>query len=206
MTASIVAPGPRRPLRDAAGRPCLILAQRARRVVRPCAHPREDIALTNMALDLIGQARALFTLAGGLNARAGGIALRRRPAGLPCARARLPQPGAGQAAERSAWGPVPARRPAPAGRDFAFTVLRNAMMATWLELLWQHLASSTGARAGGHRRQGGEGARYHREHAADWKCAGWARRHRQSARRLAPHCCRAAGASRAELFATDAPG
>ena len=50
---------------------CLIHAQR---LAEWCGHGpvlEEDIALTNMALDLVGQARALLTLAGPLGATPG---------------------------------------------------------------------------------------------------------------------------------------
>ena len=52
---------------------CLILAQR---LGQWCGHApvlEEDIALTNMALDLIGQARALYTHAGDLHATLNGV-------------------------------------------------------------------------------------------------------------------------------------
>ena len=52
----------------------LILAQR---LSEWCGHApalEEDIALTNMSLDLVGQSRALLTHAGQLHAQAGGKA------------------------------------------------------------------------------------------------------------------------------------
>jgi len=168
MTASIVAP------RDPAARyvmrlgdTCLILAQR---VAEWCGHApilEEDIALTNMALDLIGQARALFTLAGGLEARAGGTCfdedqlafLREERDYLNPVLVELPNalPGA-----------LPGSAAGASGRDFAFTVLRNAMMATWLELLWRHLAASTEPELAAIAGKAVKEARYHREHASDW--------------------------------------
>ncbi|HEX7439631.1 MAG TPA: Phenylacetic acid catabolic protein, partial [Caldimonas sp.] len=56
------------------GDTCLIMAQR---LGEWCGHGpviEEDIALTNMALDLIGQARAVLTRAGQLEAELGGKA------------------------------------------------------------------------------------------------------------------------------------
>ena len=56
------------------GDTCLILAQR---LAEWCGHApivEEDIALTNMALDLVGQARAVLTRAGELEAELGGDA------------------------------------------------------------------------------------------------------------------------------------
>ena len=55
------------------GDTCLILGQR---LGEWCGHApvlEEDIALTNMALDLIGQARALLTRAGQTEGRAEGL-------------------------------------------------------------------------------------------------------------------------------------
>ena len=60
----------------------------------------EDVALANIALDLLGQARALLTYAG----RVEGAGPRRGRAGLPARRARLPQRAAGRAAERRLRG------------------------------------------------------------------------------------------------------
>ena len=54
------------------GDTCLILAQR---LSEWCGHApilEEDVALANMALDTLGQARALLTHAGQLEARASG--------------------------------------------------------------------------------------------------------------------------------------
>src|SRR5678816_3439040 len=56
------------------GDTCLILAQR---LAEWCGHGpivEEDIALTNMALDLVGQARAVLTRTGSLEAALGGEA------------------------------------------------------------------------------------------------------------------------------------
>jgi ring-1,2-phenylacetyl-CoA epoxidase subunit PaaC len=79
----------------------------------------EDIALANMALDLVGQARAVLTHAGQLE-------------------------GAGHDEDQLAF--LRDERDyrnvtlveLPRG-DFAVTVLRNAMMATFFKLLWEQL-------------------------------------------------------------------
>ena len=109
----------------------------------------EDIALTNMALDLIGQARGVLTLAG----EPVPAGLRRGPARLPARRARLP------ATRR--WCELPRG-------DFAFTVLRNAMVATWLKLLWERLRDSSDAELAAIAGKALKEARYHQQHAADW--------------------------------------
>ena len=52
--------------------------------------------------------------------------------------------------------------------DFAFTVLRNAMVATWLHLMWQRLQASSDAELAGIAGKAVKEARYHQQHAADW--------------------------------------
>ncbi len=101
-----------------------------------------------MALDLIGQARAVLTRAG----RIEGLRPRRGPAGLPARREGLPQPDAGRAAARRLRLHGAAQRH---GRD-----ADEAAVGAPARLFR--------CRARGHRRQGGQGARYHQQHAADW--------------------------------------
>ena len=126
----------------------LILAQR---LGEWCGHApalEEDIALTNMALDLIGQSRALLTHAGALE-------------------------GAGhdedQLAflrdERDYFNATIAELPRG---DFAFTVLRNLMVATWAKLLWERLIDSSDADLAATAGKAVKEARYHQQHAADW--------------------------------------
>ena len=134
------------------GDSCLIMAQR---LGEWCGHApvlEEDIALTNMALDLVGQARAVLTRAGELEGRSGGIAhdedqlafLRDERDFLNLTLVELPR------------------------GDFAVTVLRNAAMATWLKLLWQRLEGSSDAELAGIEGKAVKEARYHQQHAADW--------------------------------------
>jgi len=134
------------------GDSCLIMAQR---LAEWCGHApvlEEDIALTNMALDLVGQARAVLTRAGELEARSGGTAhdedqlafLRDERDFLNLTLVELPR------------------------GDFAVTVLRNAAMATWLKLLWLRLESSSDAELAGIAGKAVKEARYHQQHAADW--------------------------------------
>lgn len=129
------------------GDTCLILAQR---LGEWCGHApiiEEDIALTNMALDLVGQARALLTRAGQLG---GGhdedqlAFLRDERDYLNLTLVELPR------------------------GDFAFTVLRNAMVSTLLKLLWQRLQGSSDAELAAIAAKAVKEARYHQEHAADW--------------------------------------
>ncbi len=130
------------------GDTALILAQR---LAEWCGHApvlEEDIALANMALDLVGQSRALLTHAGVLE-------------------------GAGhdedQLAflrdERDYFNATIAELPRG---DFAFTVLRNLIVATWAKLLWERLLDSHDAEVSAIAGKAVKEARYHQQHAADW--------------------------------------
>ena len=139
------------------GDTCLILGQR---LAEWCGHApvlEEDIALANMALDLVGQARALLTHAGALEGRG---------------RARVY--GEDQLAflrdERDYLNATLVELPnGMNGKgDFAFTVLRNLMLASFLELLWQRLVQSSDAELAAIAGKAVKEAHYHRQHAADW--------------------------------------
>ncbi len=130
------------------GDTCLIQGQR---LAEWCGHGpilEEDIALSNMALDLVGQARALLTRAG----QAGGqgydedqLAFLRD--------------------ERDYFNPTLVELPRG---DFAFTMVRNAMVATLLKLVWERLAGSSDAELAAIAGKAVKEARYHQQHAADW--------------------------------------
>ena len=130
------------------GDTCLILGQR---LGEWCGHGpvlEEDIALTNMALDLIGQARALLTRAGQTEGRVfdeDQLAFLRD--------------------ERDYRNPTLVELPRG---DFAFTVQRNLMVATLLKLLWQKLETSSDAELAAIAGKAVKEARYHQQHAADW--------------------------------------
>jgi ring-1,2-phenylacetyl-CoA epoxidase subunit PaaC len=134
------------------GDTCLIHAQR---LGEWCGHApivEEDIALTNMALDLIGQARAVLTRAGTLEAALGGephdedqlAFLRDERDFRNCTIAELPR------------------------GDFASTMVRNLALAVFFELLWERLAESTDEELAAIAGKAVKESRYHREHAADW--------------------------------------
>ncbi|MEO9069275.1 MAG: 1,2-phenylacetyl-CoA epoxidase subunit PaaC [Caldimonas sp.] len=134
------------------GDTCLVLAQR---LGEWCGHApmlEEDIALTNMALDLVGQARAVLTRAGQLEGEQGGephdedqlAFLRDERDFRNCTLAELPR------------------------GDFAATVVRNLAFAIFLRLLWARLTSSTDAEVAAIAGKAVKEARYHQEHAADW--------------------------------------
>lgn len=130
------------------GDTCLILAQR---LGEWCGHGpvlEEDIAMSNMALDLVGQARAVLTRAGQIEGRGHDedqLAFLRD--------------------ERDYVNPTLVELPRG---DFAFTVVRNAMVATLLKLLWERLATSSDTELAAIAGKAIKEARYHQQHAADW--------------------------------------
>jgi len=134
------------------GDTCLIQAQRLGEWSGHAPLVEEDIALSNTALDLIGQARGVLTRAGQIEARQGGqghdedqLAFRRD--------------------ERDYRNLTIVELPRG---DFAATMLRTAMLATFFKLLWQRLADSADAELAAIAGKAVKEARYHQEHAADW--------------------------------------
>lgn len=169
---------------------CLVHAQR---LAEWCGHGpvlEEDIALTNMALDLLGQARALLTHAATLHG--GGIDedqlafLREHHQFLNLTMVEQPlrKPGAH----------------APGG-DFADTVLRSFLLATWLKALWAGLCCSSDEVLAGIAAKALKEARYHQQHNGDWVIRlgdgteESARRLRAAAERIWPYT--------AEMFVAD---
>jgi ring-1,2-phenylacetyl-CoA epoxidase subunit PaaC len=126
----------------------LILGQR---LSEWCGHGpviEEDIALTNIALDLIGQARLLLTHVGRLE-------------------------GNGRDEDQLAF-----LRPELQYRnltivelpnaDFGRTILRNFLVAAWQRGLWQQLVDSSDAELAAIAAKSLKETRYHLQHAADW--------------------------------------
>jgi ring-1,2-phenylacetyl-CoA epoxidase subunit PaaC len=136
---------------------CLIHAQR---LSEWCGHGpilEEDIALTNLSLDLLGQARALLSHAGTLD----GQSLHEdQLAFLRDERDYLNLTLVEQPLRRSS-----AHAP---GGDFADVQVRNLLLAVWLKLHWQALASSSDAELAAIAGKAVKEARYHVEHAAQW--------------------------------------
>lgn len=130
------------------GDSCLVLAQR---ISEWCGHApilEEDLALSNMALDLLGQARGLLTHAAKLDGQGHDedqLAFLRD--------------------ERQYLNPVLMELPRG---DFAYTQLRNFAVATWLLLLWQRLQTSSDAELAAIAGKAVKEAAYHQQHAADW--------------------------------------
>ena len=136
---------------------CLIHAQH---LGEWCGHGpalEEDIALSNMALDLLGQARALLTHAAQLEGQGFDedqlAFLRDEREYFNLTLVELPMRRA------SAHAP---------GGNFADTVLRNFLLTTWLKALWTQLSASTDGELAGIAGKAVKEARYHQQHAGDW--------------------------------------
>ena len=127
---------------------CLIHGQR---LSEWCGHApvlEEDIALTNVALDHIGQARSLLTLAGELEGRG------RDEDALAFLRH-----------ERDYRNVTMLELP---NGDFARTVLRAFLWASFMKLLCEALASSSNAQLAAIAAKSLKEVRYHRQHTGDW--------------------------------------
>ncbi len=127
---------------------CLIHGQR---LGEWCGHApvlEEDIALTNVALDHIGQARSLLTLAGELEGRG------RDEDALAFLRA-----------EREYRNVTMLELP---NGDFARTVLRAFLWASFMKVLCQALASSSDAQLAAIAAKSLKEVRYHQQHTGDW--------------------------------------
>ena len=134
------------------GDSCLVMAQRLAEWSGHAPTLEEDIALSNTALDLVGQARAVLTRAGQMEAERGGSA-------------HTEDELAFLRDERDFRNVTLVELPRG---DFAVTVLRNFAMATFLKLLWAALERSSDAELAGIAGKALKEARYHQEHAADW--------------------------------------
>jgi ring-1,2-phenylacetyl-CoA epoxidase subunit PaaC len=163
---------------------CLIHAQRLSEWSGHAPVLEEDIALTNLALDLLGQARALLTHVGAASGfDEDQLAFLR-----------------GERDFRNLTiVELPGRR---AGRDFADAVLRNFVVAAWLHLVWSRLEASTDAEVAAIAGKAVKESRYHVAHSAEWVVRlgdgtdESTRRMRQAVARLWPYT--------AEMFASDA--
>jgi ring-1,2-phenylacetyl-CoA epoxidase subunit PaaC len=130
------------------GDTALIMAQRLGEWTGHAPVLEEDIALANMALDLLGQARAILAHVGrveGSGFDEDQLAFLRE--------------------ERDYRNVTLVELPRG---DFAVTVLRNAIMATFFKLLWERLATATDSELAAIAGKAVKEARYHQQHAADW--------------------------------------
>ena len=118
----------------------------------------EDIAMANIALDLIGQARLLLTHAGKLEGKGrdeDALAyFRDARAFRSFTICELPNSGLGKGHTQSA--------------DYAFTVVRNVLFCGWQAQLWERLAQSADAELAAIAAKSAKETAYHLRHAADW--------------------------------------
>jgi ring-1,2-phenylacetyl-CoA epoxidase subunit PaaC len=125
----------------------------AQRLMEWCGHApvlEEDLALANLGLDLLGQARALLTHVGTqLGVDEDQLAyLRDEHDFLNLTLVELP-----------------GRR---GGADFADTQARNLFVAAWLFVQWQRLLDSSDREAAAIAAKAVKETRYHVQHAGDW--------------------------------------
>ena len=178
------APTPQQSYLMRIGDSCLIHAQRLAEWSGHAPILEEDIALTNLALDLVGQARALLTHVGqqtGFDEDQ--LAFLRNERDFV----------------NFTLVELPGRR---AGRDFADATVRNLLLSAWMNVLWARLEASSDAEIAAIAGKAVKESRYHVAHAADWVVRlgdgtdESAKRMRQAVDRLWPYT--------AELFETDA--
>ena len=132
------------------GDTCLIHAQRLAEWSGHAPILEEDIALTNLALDLVGQARALLTHAGSaLGVDEDQLAFLRDERDF----------------RNATLVELPSRK---GGRDFAELALRNFVLSAWLNVLWAKLEGSSDAEVAAIAGKAVKEARYHVAHAAEW--------------------------------------
>jgi ring-1,2-phenylacetyl-CoA epoxidase subunit PaaC len=136
---------------------CLVHAQR---LGEWCGHGpvlEEDIALTNLSLDLLGQARALLTHA----ARAEGQGFDEDQLAYLRDESQFFNLTLVEQPSRKASAHAP-------GGDFADVVLRNFLVASWLKAMYARVASSSDAELAAIAAKALKETQYHQEHAAGW--------------------------------------
>lgn len=130
------------------GDDALILSQRLVDWVAKSPAIEEDIALANIALDLLGQARMLLTYAGSL----------------------MPEPQSED--DLAYWRQSSQLRSAHLveipGGDFAQTMARQLVFSTYQQLLYGQLAASTDATIAAIAAKASKEVRYHVDHATQW--------------------------------------
>ncbi|ABO53323.1 1,2-phenylacetyl-CoA epoxidase subunit PaaC [Burkholderia vietnamiensis] len=141
----------------------LILGQRN---AEWCGHGpilEEDIALTNMSLDLIGQARMLYTHAAELERQLNGAAKTEDD----YAYFRTEREFANfTLVELPHYGPLAGT--AHADKDYAVTIVRNFLYTTLMLHVWTALETSTDAQLAAIAAKSVKETRYHVQHAREW--------------------------------------
>jgi ring-1,2-phenylacetyl-CoA epoxidase subunit PaaC len=141
----------------------LILGQRN---AEWCSHGpalEEDIALANISLDLIGQARLLYSHAATLDAQLNGT----QKTEDDYAYFRTEREFANYTiAELPHYGPLAGT--ARTERDYAVTIVRNFLFATLMAHLWTALLRSTDPQLAAIAERSLKETRYHVHHAHEW--------------------------------------
>ncbi len=130
----------------------LVMAQRLGEWLAAAPQIEEDMALGNIALDLLGQARALLTRAGELSAQAGGA---------PYTEDDL----AYWRDERDFTNVQLVEQPRG---DFAVTIVRLLVLSTWQLHLYRALSASTDPAIAAVAAKAVKEVDYHRDHARQW--------------------------------------
>jgi ring-1,2-phenylacetyl-CoA epoxidase subunit PaaC len=130
------------------GDACLVHGQRLAEWTGHAPVLEEDIALANIALDHVGQARSLLTLAGKLEGRG-----------------RDEDALAYERAEHEFVNPTALELPRG---DFGFTVLRGFLWASFMIVLCRALANSANAELAAIAAKTLKEVRYHQQHLGDW--------------------------------------
>ena len=131
------------------------------RIAQWCSHGptlEEDIAMANIGLDHIGQARMLYQHAASLlgNTNEDKLAYFRNPEQFRnYVLLELPQ--------RTAFAPSVA-----APMDYAVTITRNYLYASLMHLVWQSLQQSSDAQLAAIAAKSSKEVRYHLRHSGDW--------------------------------------
>jgi ring-1,2-phenylacetyl-CoA epoxidase subunit PaaC len=126
---------------------CLVMSHRLSEWMSNAPTMEEDIALGNVALDLLGQARGLLQVLGDeAGTTEDGLAYFREP--------------------QEFRNPLICELP---NGDFAFTMLRQLFVDTWLAQVWRNLATSaTDERVRGVAEKAVKENAYHRRHSSSW--------------------------------------
>ena len=130
------------------GDDALILAQRLSEWASRAPEIEEDIALTNMALDLLGQARALLDYAGSVEGKG------RDEDDLAYLRTEREFTNVHLVEQENG--------------DFAHTIARQLFFSTYQLALYEELISSRDELLAGVAAKGVKEAAYHRDHAMQW--------------------------------------
>lgn len=130
------------------GDSCLILAQRLAEWTGHAPVLEEDIALGNLGLDLLGQARAFLAYAGEIEGKG------RTEDDL--------------AFHRDAWDFRNVTLAEQPNGDFGQTIARHLLFSAWHELVLERLAAGSDQRLAAIAEKGVKEMAYHWRHAAEW--------------------------------------